>query len=220
MMPKSAAAQLRKEHIELFIRGRGVKDERVLEALQKIPRELFAPGVQIEVAYGDHPLPIGCGQTVSQPYMVAWMTELLEIGPQDRVLEIGTGSGYQTAILACLAKEVFTIELIPELSARAQTVLKELGFTNVQFLTGDGTVGWPEHAPYDAICVTAGAPQVPPSLQAQLADGGRLAIPVGDLILQSLVLVERSGTRYNMRELGGCRFVPLLGKEGWQNDSR
>lgn len=216
-MPETASERLRREHIEIFIRARGVRNGRVLEAMQKVPREIFAPDVPLEAAYGDHPLPIGCGQTVSQPFMVAWMTELLGIQPEDRVLEIGTGSGYQTAILACLAKEVFTVELIPELSARAQAALKGLGFTNIQFLTGDGTVGWPEHAPYEAICVTAGSPQVPPSLQAQLAEGGRLVIPVGDLMLQTLVLVERHGARYNMRDLGGCRFVPLLGKEGWMS---
>ena len=211
-MPELSADRLRREHIDLFIRSRGVCDERVLEAMQKIPRELFVP---LSDVYGDYPLPIGFGQTVSQPYMVAWMTELLQISAGDRVLEIGTGSGYQTAVLARLAKEVCTVERLPELTARAQTVLGEIGLANVKYLVGDGTAGWPEQAPFDAICVTAGAPRIPPSLQEQLAEGGRIVIPVGDRMLQSLVLVVRHGNRYNMRELGGCRFVPLLGKEGW-----
>lgn len=214
-MPELSADRLRREHIDLFIRGRGVCDERVLEAMQDIPRELFAPGMPLSEVYGDHPLPIGFGQTVSQPYMVAWMTELLQVSAGNRVLEIGTGSGYQTAVLARLAKEVCTVERLPELTARAQTVLGELGLVNVKYLVGDGTAGWPEHAPFDAICVTAGAPRIPLSLQEQLAEGGRIVIPVGDRMLQSLVLVVRHGNRYNMRELGGCRFVPLLGKEGW-----
>ncbi len=214
-MQESAADHLRREHIELFIRGRGVCDKRVLRALQDVPRDLFAPGMSLNDVYGDHPLPIGCGQTVSQPYMVAWMTELLRVSEEDRVLEIGTGSGYQTAVLARLAKEVCTVERLPALTVRAQAVLGELNLVNVRYRVGDGTVGWAEQAPYNAICVTAGAPRVPPPLQAQLADGGRLVIPVGDRMLQSLVLVERCGSRYNMRELGGCRFVPLVGAEGW-----
>lgn len=215
MAAADEATRRRREHVRRYIRGRGLRDARVLRVMEKVPREVFIDDVSLETAYGDHPVPIGCGQTISQPYMVAWMTAVLGLGQSDRVLEIGTGSGYQTAVLASLVDEVYTVEYYAALSDRARLTLEALGFTNVHFKVGDGSVGWPRGAPYDAVCVTAGAPDVPPSLQQQLADGGRLVIPVGNRFIQELVLVTRNGDRFQRRELGGCRFVPLQGEEGW-----
>ncbi|MBC7221671.1 protein-L-isoaspartate(D-aspartate) O-methyltransferase [Candidatus Bipolaricaulota bacterium] len=198
------------------LRQKGIRDPRVLSALEKVPRHLFVLPEFIHLAYDDRPLPIGLGQTISQPYIVALSTEALALSPEDRVLEIGTGSGYQTAILAELAKEVFTVERIPELSWEAQERLRKLGYTNVRFRVGDGTKGWPEEAPFPAILVTAAAPRVPPSLLSQLAEGGRLVIPVGGRFQQDLWLVRKEGGRPVYEHLCPVSFVPLIGEEGWR----
>ena len=208
--------KLRKEMVETQLIPRGIKNEKVLKAMLKIPRHLFVPENQREYAYEDGPLPIGHGQTISQPYMVAKMTELLEPDENKRVLEIGTGCGYQTAVLAEICKEVYTIERIPELMEMAKENLKKLGYNNVYFKVGDGTLGWPEYAPYDGIIVTAGAPKIPESLKQQLSkDGGILVIPVGDRFTQSLMKVTRKGNYFDIENLFFCAFVPLIGEEGW-----
>ncbi|MEO0136425.1 MAG: protein-L-isoaspartate(D-aspartate) O-methyltransferase [candidate division WOR-3 bacterium] len=197
--------------------GRGVKDERVIDAMLRVPRHLFVDKTYYHQAYNDYPLPIGEGQTISQPYMVAVMTELLELKGSESVLEVGTGSGYQTAILALLCARVFTIERIPELSFRARKVLNDLGFNNINFLIGDGSVGWPDYAPYDGIIVTAGAPDVPKSLIDQLADKGRLVIPIGGEYFQTLNVIKKHKGVITRKELFECTFVPLVGKEGWED---
>lgn len=199
----------RKEMVEYQIRRRGVKDKKVLKAMLKVPRHLFVPEQMKELAYGDEPLPIGEGQTISQPYIVAYMTEALRLRGRERVLEIGTGSGYQTAILAEIVREVYTVELIPELSDRARAVLEKLGYRNIHFRVGDGTLGWPEHAPYDAILVSAAPAAVPPALVEQLKLGGQMVIPVGT-DFQELVLVTRKETGWDEQRLIGVRFVPLI----------
>jgi protein-L-isoaspartate(D-aspartate) O-methyltransferase len=197
--------------VQRQIRARGVADPRVLDALNKVPRHRFVPERLIDQAYEDHPLPIGGGQTISQPYIVAAMTELLEIVPGDRVLEIGTGSGYQAAVLAELAAEVYSIEIVPELADSARTILGELGYRNVNVRAGDGYRGWPEAAPFDGIIVTAAPTHVPPALEAQLAVGARLVIPVGDYI-QSLRVIERTETGLKSETHFGVRFVPMTGE--------
>ncbi len=202
------------------IKRRGIKDERVLQALLKVPRHLFVPEDLVHNAYVDAPLPIGMGQTISQPYIVALMTEALEIDENSRVLEIGTGSGYQAAILAEIAKEVYTVERIPQLLERAQKILKSLGYNNIHFKLGDGTEGWEEFAPYDAIIVTAGAPDIPEPLVKQLKEGGRLVIPVGDELTQRLLRIRKvkvnGKEKLKIEDLGGCVFVKLKGKYGWK----
>ena len=196
------------------IQARGIRDEGVLEVMSRIPRHRFVSGASTFEAYGDFPLSIGHGQTISQPYMVALMSEELRMRGSERCLEIGTGSGYQTAILAELAAEVYTVELVPELLLRSRKLLGELGYTNIHYRTGDGSAGWPEHAPYDRILVAAAAPLVPRPLTAELADSGILVIPVGDSRhYQTLVIVRRIGDRLDTRESIGCRFVPLVQKE-------
>jgi protein-L-isoaspartate(D-aspartate) O-methyltransferase len=202
--------------VEGQIAARGVKDERLLSAMREIPRHLFVPSAYREAAYHDSPLPIGKGQTISQPYIVAVMTELLLVQPEDTVLEIGSGSGYQAAILSRLAKSVITIERIPEVAEMARSNLSGIGITNVTVVTGDGTMGYPEKAPYHAILITAATPTIPPPLIDQLAEGGRLVAPVGSRDLQELVrLTKKAGQP--VRELfGGVVFVPLLGVHGWQ----
>lgn len=205
----SAYERERKEMVEYQIRRRGISDRKVLGAMLKVPRHLFVPDQLKELAYGDEPLPIGEGQTISQPYIVAYMTEVLKFRGKEKVLEIGTGSGYQTAILAEMVKEVYTVELIPELSRRAQAVLQELGYKNIRFRVGDGTLGWPENAPYDAILVSAAPASVPPTLVEQLKVGSRMIIPVGTDI-QELVLVTRKETGWDEQRLIGVRFVPLI----------
>jgi len=208
----------RERMVERQIAARGIRDPRVLAALREVPRHLFCEPPGHAESYMDHPLPIGESQTISQPYMVALMTELLRLTGSERVLEIGTGSGYQAAILAELAAEVFSVERIPVLAERARERLGAQGYENVGILVRDGTLGWAEHAPYERIIVTAGAPQVPPSLTGQLADGGSLVIPVGDRYVQTLVIVTREGDALREQTDCGCRFVRLIGKEGW--DSR
>lgn len=196
----------------------GIRDSKVIAAMSRVPRHLFVgPGMENQ-AYLDRPLPIGFGQTISQPLMVAIMTEELKLTGSERVLEIGTGSGYQAAILAELAKEVFTVERIADLSIRARKILYKLRYKNIKLKIGDGTLGWPEQGPYDAIIVTAGAPHVPDALKAQLADGGRLVIPVGGEELQNLEIISRDGFEFNRRVTTGCRFVKLVGKQGWAGD--
>lgn len=197
--------------------ARGVKDERVIDAMMRVPRHLFVDKTYYHQAYNDYPLPIGNGQTISQPYMVAVMTELLELKGNESVLEIGTGSGYQTAILALLCNRVFTIERISELSFRARKILNELGFNNINFLVGDGSVGWPDYAPYDGIIVTAGAPETPRALIDQLADKGKLVIPIGGEYFQTLNVIKKHKGVITRKELFECTFVPLVGKEGWED---
>jgi protein-L-isoaspartate(D-aspartate) O-methyltransferase len=196
--------------------SRGIKDAKVLLAMRKVPRHRFVEEALISQAYGDYPLPIGEKQTISQPYIVALMTEALELKGTERVLEIGTGSGYQTTILAELAEKVYSIERIYPLSVKARRLLDELGYLNVVLKVGDGTLGWKEEAPYDAVMVTAGSPDVPQPLVDQLAVGGRLVIPVGDRYSQSLVRVARATEGIKKSDLGGCRFVNLVGQHGWQ----
>ena len=204
--------------VDRQLRARGIRSEAVLRVMGDVPRERFLPRGRSRDAYRDQALPIAQGQTISQPYMVAVMTEALDLSGNDRALEIGTGSGYQTAVLSLLAREVWSIERIPELLDQARGVLGELGAANVRLRLGDGTLGWPEEAPFDAIVVTAGSPGVPDTLKAQLApDGGRLVIPVGDRSLQDLLKVTRTGDRFLEEKLLSCRFVPLVGAEGWKN---
>ena len=198
------------------LESRGIVDPRVLSAFRTVPRHRFVGKGLLFSAYADHPLPIGDGQTISQPYMVALMTQCLELKAGDCVLEIGTGSGYQTAIIAEIAAEVYTVERIASLSERARKILGELGYSNVRFLVGDGTKGWPEGAPYEGIIVTAGAPSVPEPLVEQLAEGGRLVIPVGKGWSQELVVVRKEKGVTRREGICGCVFVPLLGEYGWQ----
>lgn len=198
-----------------LLRDRGIHDERVLAALAEVPRERFVPPEIRHQAWDDNALPIGCGQTISQPLIVAWMTELLELTGSEHVLEIGTGTGYQTAILARLARQVVSVERIPELSITAAQRLAELNIRNVELVVGDGSLGWPECAPYDAILAAAGAPQLPQPLYDQLAPGGRLVLPIGDAQQQDLQRIRRTPTGPAIESLGGCRFVPLIGAAGW-----
>lgn len=196
--------------VEKQIRRRGVRDTRVLEAMERVPRHRFITGDYQRLAYDDSALPIEADQTISQPYMVAAMTEALEPGPGSQVLEVGTGSGYQTAVLAEIVERVYTIERVEELAERARTILDELGYENVEYRIGDGSQGWPEKAPFDGILVTAAAASVPDPLLRQLANGGRLVIPVGGPPDQDLYQIRREGTSYERRFLTRCRFVPLV----------
>ncbi len=205
----------RRKMVETQIAARGIRDPRVLQVMREIPRHLFVDEGMWDQAYQDHPLPIGEKQTISQPYMVALMTEAAAPTPNDKVLEIGTGSGYQTAILASLCKWVYSVERIRSLAIKARKVLDQLHLYNVSIKIGDGSEGWEEYAPYNAIIVTAGAPEVPKPLKDQLADGGRLIIPVGDRFSQVLYKIVRRGNEFLQEDLGGCRFVDLVGKYGW-----
>ncbi len=198
------------------IAARGVRDRRTLAAMAAVPRHYFVPATLCFAAHEDAPLPVGHGQTISQPYMVAIMTEALLPRRGDRVLEIGTGSGYQTAILAHLVRRVVTVERIPELAEGARRRLDALGFHNVEIHTGDGSAGWPAGAPYDGIVVTAAAPCIPEPLVAQLAPGGRIAVPVGDLALQDLVVGILAPDGLVTRQAGACRFVPLIGRHAFR----
>jgi len=207
---------LRKKMVEEQIIARGIKNQKVIECMLEIPRHKFVPESERDNAYGDYPLSIGNGQTISQPYMVALMTELLELKGNEKVLEIGTGSGYQTAILARLSKEVHTIERIEELSKNAEKVIKSLGIENVIFHIGDGSEGIESESPFDRIIVTAGAPSLPETLIRQLKDGGRMVVPVGTDIFQTLKIVEKKDRRINVINSIACTFVPLIGEFGWQ----
>jgi protein-L-isoaspartate(D-aspartate) O-methyltransferase len=198
------------------IRARGIRDPRVLEAMTNVPRHLFVGEALQDQAYGDFPLPIGEGQTISQPYIVAEMTQALELTKDDRVLEIGTGSGYQTAILAELAYRVYTIERIRTLFINVRKRLDELKYHNVVAKCFDGTLGWPEESPFEAIIVTAGAPKVPDAFVEQLSMGGRLIIPVGDRFSQKLLKIVKQEDGIRQVDLGGCRFVKLVGNHGWK----
>jgi protein-L-isoaspartate(D-aspartate) O-methyltransferase len=195
--------------------GRGIKDPRVIQAMREVPRHLFVEEALAERAYDDGPLPIGDKQSISQPYMVALMTEALELKGDEKVLEIGTGSGYQTTVLAELARNVFSIEKIRALAIRARAILDELNYYNVAIHIGDGTLGWTEQAPFDAILVTAGSPTLPQPLVEQLATGGRLVIPLGDEQSQVLKRIRRTASGLEEEQLGECRFVKLWGKYGW-----
>ncbi len=209
-------AQQRARMVEEQLRSRGIRDPRLLAAMGKIPREEFIAQEDLGDAYGDHPLPIGEGQTVSQPYIVAAMIAALELRPADRVLEVGTGTGYEAAVLGELAAEVWTIERHEELVARAREILSRLGYPNVHVVAGDGSVGLPERAPFDKILVAAAAPKIPESLLAQLVDGGRMVVPVGNRFEQQVQVVREVGGEAVVTVHDLCRFVPLLGKEGWE----
>jgi protein-L-isoaspartate(D-aspartate) O-methyltransferase len=205
----------RKDMVRWQIKARGVTDERVLEAMRAVPRHCFVPEHMRGSAYRDSPLPIGQGQTISQPYIVAYMTETLELAGGEKVLEIGTGSGYQAAILAHIAGEVISVERLARLAEEARNTLSDLGYDNVRVVVGDGTEGWPEEAPYDAIMVTAASPDVPEPLREQLADGGRLVVPVGPRHTQQLVRIRREGDAFRREHLLDVAFVPLIGEHGW-----
>jgi len=205
--------------IEGQLLRRGIRDARVLEAMLKVPRHEFVPVLDQQAAYDDRPIAIGDGQTISQPYMVAAMTEAAQIEPGDKVLEIGTGSGYQAAILAHLGAEVMTMERIPRLAEAARERLSRLGYKDIQIISEDGSAGYPAGAPYAAILVTAGAPAVPQVLIGQLAEGGRLVIPVGTLQQQTLLVILKRGDKLSVRELDPCQFVPLVGKQAWPEGS-
>ena len=211
-----ALAKLRLRMIEEQLRGRGIGDERVLAAMAKVPRERFIGSEDATKAYGDYPLPIGAGQTISQPYIVAAMVEALDPRPEDRVLEVGTGTGYQAAILAELAAEVWTIERHVELADKARQILSELGYVNVHVVHGDGSIGLPQQAPFDRILVAAAAPGIPDSLIQQLANGGRLVMPVGSRLEQQVQVVRKTGGEIVVNAHDPCRFVPLVGAEGWE----
>jgi len=209
-------AAAKEEMLRKQLRRRGIQDERVLAAMAKVPRERFVPAEMRHEAYADRALGIDCGQTISQPYIVGLMTQALELTGQEKVLEVGTGSGYQAAILAELAREVVTIERHARLSQQAQAVLGELGYTNITFVVGDGTLGWAERAPYDRITVTAMAAECPPKLFEQLVEGGILVIPLGGYEYQTLQAIRKVGGAPQATVLSPCRFVPLVGEQGWQ----
>jgi protein-L-isoaspartate(D-aspartate) O-methyltransferase len=203
--------------VRLQLENRDITDQRVLAAMRRVPRHQFVPTGVRAAAYEDHPLPIGRGQTISQPYMVAFMTQALALRGRERVLEVGTGSGYQTAILAELCAEVFSIERVPELAIAARRNLDALGYAAVHLLTADGSLGWPGQPPFDRILVTAAAPAVPAPLSGQLADNGVMVVPVGDWRgTQEIVIVRRTGASFSTERSIGCRFVPLLGTGGFE----
>lgn len=214
-MVKERYALLRQRMVAEQIRARGIRDERILAAMGEIPRHRFVPPHLTDRAYDDGPLPIGEGQTISQPYIVAQMTQALRLAGTEKVLEVGTGSGYQTALLCALAREVVSVERFAVLYAAAEELLRELGVENVRFRVGDGTMGVPEEAPFDRILVTAAAPEVPAPLFEQLADGGILVIPIGGRWEQDLLRVRKEGGAAKKEFLGGCRFVPLIGQCGF-----
>jgi protein-L-isoaspartate(D-aspartate) O-methyltransferase len=207
---------LRRAMVDSQLRARGIRDERVLRAFAEVPRHLFVPEHLRSMAYEDSPLPIGHGQTISQPLMVAIMLEALELGGDERVLDIGAGSGYSAALLAVLAREVVAVEVIPEVARLARANLDRAGYPQVEVVLGDGSLGHPVRAPYDGIVVAAGAPDVPQALVEQLADGGRLVLPVGSRLGQSCLRLRRRGTQVLREDLGACAFVPLVGEQGWR----
>lgn len=204
--------------IEGQLVNRGVKDLRIMEAMNRIPRHLFVHESLQHKAYGDFPLPIGGNQTISQPYIAAAMTEALQLRKTDRVLEIGTGSGYQTALLAELAGQVFTIERIRSIGVKSQKLLERLNYMNIVFKVFDGTYGWPDQAPFDAVLIAASTREIPKMLVDQLGDSGRLIAPVGDLEQQNLTVLTRKNDRIISHEIGYCKFVPLVGRYGWPGD--
>lgn len=207
---------LRNRMVDEQLIPRGIKDRRVLDAFRKVPRHRFVPKELIDSAYQDHPLPIGEGQTISQPYIVALMTEYLKVLGEERILEIGTGSGYQAAILSELAREVYSVERIANLAQNAIKILDELKVTNVKIKVGDGTTGWEEFSPFEGVIVTAGAPDIPLSLIEQLKENGRMVIPIGGSFSQVLTLVEKTKGKIKTTDICACVFVPLVGKYGWE----
>ena len=213
---RDAYESSRARMVEEQLVQRGVTDERVLAAMRRIPRHLFVEEPLRDRAHGDHPLPIGEEQTISQPYIVGFMTQLLELRGQEKVLEVGTGSGYQTAVLAELARRVCSVERLPRLAERARGLLEQLGYDNVWVRVGSGTLGWPDEAPFDRILVTAGGPSIPPPLFLQLAEGGRMVVPVGDVANQTLTVVEKVRGEMKTRSYGDCKFVKLVGKYAWE----
>jgi protein-L-isoaspartate(D-aspartate) O-methyltransferase len=208
--------RLRNEMVTKQIIARGISDPRVLSAMRSVPRHLFVSEAMMDQAYGDYPLPIGEQQTISQPYIVAEMTQALQLTPEDRVLEIGTGSGYQAAILSHIAFRVYTVERIYSLYVRTRKLFDQLRYHNIVTRYSDGTTGWKEESPFDAIIVTAGAPEIPAVLVNQLAVGGRMVIPVGDRHSQDLIKLVRDQDGIHQTNLGGCRFVKLIGEHGWR----
>ena len=206
----------REDMVRTQLIPRGIHDTRVLHAMGEVPREKFVPDPMKLYAYEDSPLGIGNSQTISQPFIVALMTEALELTGNETTLEIGTGSGYQAAILSRLSRVVYSVERIESLSEKSRNVLNELGYANIHLKVYDGTLGWSENAPYDAIMVTAGAPAIPDPLVAQLKEGGRLVVPVGDRLSQELIKIVRKGESYYQEDLGGVRFVNLIGEYGWK----
>jgi protein-L-isoaspartate(D-aspartate) O-methyltransferase len=197
--------------------SRDITDRRVIDSFRRVPRHLFVPQEQLDSAYEDHPLPIGLGQTISQPYMVAYMLQELFLKGKEKVLEIGTGSGYQTALLSGLSASIYTVERLPGLSFDAEKILKTLGFNNSTLKIADGSIGWKEQAPFDRIIVSAGAPDTPHSLVDQLADKGIMVVPVGDEFFQELFRITKNGSGIKTERLTGCVFVKLIGKEGWKD---
>ncbi|MFC1478409.1 protein-L-isoaspartate(D-aspartate) O-methyltransferase [Candidatus Margulisiibacteriota bacterium] len=208
-------SDIRRQMIKEQLLSRGISSEPVLRAMEQVPRHLFVPPFSENMAYADCALPIGEGQTISQPYMVAIMTEHLELTGSSKVLEIGTGSGYQAAVLAEIANKVITIERNDVLHKRAKQLFKNLDYDNIECILGDGTLGCAKEAPFDGIIVTAAAPKVPDSLLGQLAEGGTLVIPVGDMYLQELQIIKKQGSQFITNYSTGCRFVPLIGENGW-----
>ena len=213
-----AYAGQRRKMVEEQILGRGIKDLSVMEVLSRVPRHLFVNSSLQHRAYGDCPLPIGENQTISQPYIVALMTQVLDLKGGERVLEIGTGSGYQTAILAELAAHVFTIERVKPLVKKTKELLEGLKYKNIVFKTFDGTYGWRDQSPFDAILISAATPSIPKSLIEQLADKGRLVAPVGERESQDLIVLNKNGNRIMERKIGSCKFVPLIGKFAWSEE--
>ena len=218
MAEKKRYTKARERMVEQQMRARGIRDERVLQVMLSTPRHLFVSPDLSHTAYNDSPLPISNQQTISQPYIVALMTELLELKGDERVLEVGTGSGYQAAVLAQIARQVYSLERIHDLANEARLVLSQLALENVEVHEADGTLGLPEHAPYDAIIVTAAAPHVPEPLKEQLCDGGRLVSPVGSRRGQMLERWRREGDDFSRERIASVAFVPLLGTHGWQSD--
>jgi protein-L-isoaspartate(D-aspartate) O-methyltransferase len=206
----------RERMVDEHLVGRGVTDPRVVAAMRRVPRHRFVQEALRTRAYGDHPLPIGEEQTISQPFIVGLMTSLLELTGREKILEVGTGSGYQTAVLAELARRVCSIERLPRLAERARANLESLGYDNVWVRVGNGALGWPDEAPFDRIIVTAGGPSIPPPLVQQLADGGRMVLPVGRADNQVLTVVDNVGGEIRQREHGECKFVKLVGKYAWE----
>ncbi len=206
----------REQMVRFQLVARGIKNKRVIDAFRKVPRHLFVNERFRDDAYGDHPLPIGAGQTISQPFIVARMTEFLEVTEDTKVLEIGTGSGYQTAILAELAKEVYTVERIESLLEGAKKILDNLGYKNIRFKTGDGTLGWRKFAPFDRIIVTAAAPDITQTLFEQLKENGKMVMPLGERFSQVLTVVEKARGKKKVYKSDGCIFVPLIGEYGFE----
>jgi len=210
--------ELRELMVKTQLIPRGIKDRRVLDAMERVPRHLFVDSATVASAYSDMPLPIGEGQTISQPYMVAVMTELLDLRGTEKVLEIGTGSGYQAAVLAELSQDVYTVERIASLAEKAKKKFQDLSYSNIHIKADDGTLGWPEEAPFDRIIITAGSPEIPTPLIEQLAEGGIIVIPVGDLYSQQLLKYKKSGRNPIIEYHTPCVFVPLIGKHAWNKD--